>query len=726
MRISFPRVWRASWITRFHSRLNSLSLRQQIVAVALSGLIVVGAIYLVGWTIDTRVQSTADQNAELTRKVSALSEDMLRARQIATDFLQKRTDALIEAHGKLIEQAQAHLAEIETLVGSIEDERLAQVSAIRPGISMYMTRFNNVVAAQKTLGLNEKLGLQGKLRDAVHQVESRLAQFDQPRLAVLMLMMRRHEKDYMLRGGEQYGTDFNKRIDEFEKQLKDVELDAGIKKELASRLDTYRQSFMAYMAQADTLKDEADDLATIYDRLKPVLTTVKEAADLRYAEAAEAATRSRLIVLVTIALIIAAAGVLAAYFGRRISKPLLRLVSTMDELIGGRLDAEVPETGRRDEIGRMANALLVFRDAAVEKTRLEHDTEEQRRVAEEQRQASATAQERLAEERATAAAEQARVVGALAEGLKKLAAGDLTYRLQDGFTDATEQIKLDFNDAMDRLDQTVRAISDAARDVSGAAREISAGTDDLSRRTEEQATSLEETSSSMEEIAATVKRNAENALEANQFASGSCSVAEKNGEAVSLAVAAMSRIKDSSGKIADIIGIIDEIARQTNLLALNAAVEAARAGDAGRGFAVVAAEVRTLAQRSAQAAKDINGLIGASSGQVKEGVALVNRAGASLEEIVKSINKVATIVSDIAGASGEQSTGIGQVNQTLAKMDEMTQQNSALVEQSAAAAKALEQQAMAMRTQIGFFQITGGAADDDEAMPDGGHARAVA
>ena len=318
-------------------------------------------------------------------------------------------------------------------------------------------------------------------------------------------------------------------------------------------------------------------------------------------------------------------------------------------------------------------------------------------------------------EQQLAAAEQARVVGALAEGLKKLAAGDLTYRLQDGFTDATEQIKLDFNDAMDRLDQTVRAISDAARDVSGAAREISAGTDDLSRRTEEQATSLEETSSSMEEIAATVKRNAENALEANQFASGSCSVAEKNGEAVSLAVAAMSRIKDSSGKIADIIGVIDEIARQTNLLALNAAVEAARAGDAGRGFAVVASEVRSLAQRSSQAAKDIKDLITNSSHQVQEGVDLVNRAGTSLQEIVGSIKRVVDVVSDISNASAEQASGIDQVNQALTQMDESTQQNSALVEENAATARTLEQQAKAMDDRVAFFRVEEGAASGSAA-----------
>jgi methyl-accepting chemotaxis protein len=209
----------------------------------------------------------------------------------------------------------------------------------------------------------------------------------------------------------------------------------------------------------------------------------------------------------------------------------------------------------------------------------------------------------------------------------------------------------------------------------------------------------------MEEISATVKKNAENAQAANQFTNGTREVADRGGQVVAKAVEAMARIEDSSRKISDIIGVIDEIARQTNLLALNAAVEAARAGEAGRGFAVVASEVRSLAQRSSQAAKDIKDLITNSNGQVKDGVDLVNKAGASLTEIVESIKKVAEIVSDIALASGEQSTGIDQVNTALSQMDEVTQQNSALVEQNAAAAKALEQQSQGMDQQVSFFRI---------------------
>jgi methyl-accepting chemotaxis protein len=326
-----------------------------------------------------------------------------------------------------------------------------------------------------------------------------------------------------------------------------------------------------------------------------------------------------------------------------------------------------------------------------------------------------TAHRRHEEQQAHAAAaqsksadEQRRVLSALAAGLRNLAEGNLTFRLSGDFTDAYKQIEEDFNVAMERLNETIRAIANAARDVTGAAGEISAGTADLSQRTEQQSTSLEETSASMEEISAAVKQNADNTTQADQFAATTCAVAERGNQVVAQAVNAMSRIEGSSRKIADIIAVIDEIARQTNLLALNAAVEAARAGEAGRGFAVVATEVRSLAQRSSQAAKDIEGLITNSSREVQEGVTLVNGAGSSLVEILESIKKVTTVVSEIAGASGEQASGLGRINKALAQLDEVTQQNSALVEQNAATAKSLEMQAAAMIEQVSFFQTDDG------------------
>jgi methyl-accepting chemotaxis protein len=387
-----------------------------------------------------------------------------------------------------------------------------------------------------------------------------------------------------------------------------------------------------------------------------------------------------------------------------IAKPVRALTGGMLELADGNFDVVLPGLGRKDEIGDIAAAVETFKVKAAEKAKLEADEVLKRQKVE------AEAAARAAEERAKAADEQAKVVRGLGQGLGKLAEGDLEFRLNDAdFTEAYKQIKDDFNAAIGRLQQTIGSLATATKEVANTADEIATSTTDLSQRTEEQAASLEQTSASMEQMAATVKKNAENAQQANQFTAGTREVADRGGAVVAKAVDAMARIEDSSRKISDIISVIDEIARQTNLLALNAAVEAARAGEAGRGFAVVASEVRTLAQRSSQAAKDIKDLINSSTGQVAEGVDLVNKAGASLTEIVDSIKKVAEIVADIANASAEQATGIDQVNTALTQMDEVTQQNSALVEENAAAAKALQQQSAGMDQQVSFFHIGGAA-----------------
>jgi methyl-accepting chemotaxis protein len=267
-----------------------------------------------------------------------------------------------------------------------------------------------------------------------------------------------------------------------------------------------------------------------------------------------------------------------------------------------------------------------------------------------------------------------------ADLLGAMAGGDLQQRITADYHGVFAQLKDDANLMAERLTETIADIKSVGREVSNAA-------------------------ASMEEMAATVKKNAENAIQANQLTSGSREVADRGGQVVAKAVNAMARIEESSRKISDIIGVIDEIARQTNLLALNAAVEAARAGDAGRGFAVVASEVRSLAQRSSQAAKDIKDLITNSSSQVQEGVGLVNQAGTSLTEILASIKQVADIVAEIASASQEQSTGIDQINKALTQMDEVTQQNSALVEENAASAKTLEHQSEAMNQKVAFFKL---------------------
>ncbi len=293
----------------------------------------------------------------------------------------------------------------------------------------------------------------------------------------------------------------------------------------------------------------------------------------------------------------------------------------------------------------------------------------------------------------------------LARVLSGLAKGNLTEKIEADYEGTFDLLKNSSNETAAQLMNIVSQVNQSAAEVATASAELSTGSDDLSRRTEAQASSLEETAASMEELAVTVKQNSENAEDANKLAEKSREMANDGGEIAKQAVEAMSVIEDSSQKVSDIIGVIDDLAFQTNLLALNAAVEAARAGEAGKGFAVVAEEVRTLAQRSAQASNEIKSLITSSNTQVKNGVELVNNAGSSLSEIRESIAKVAEIVAEIASASSEQAQGIDEVNVAIAEMDDMTQQNSSLVEQSTASARVLEGQATEMQRLMSFFKI---------------------
>ena len=274
----------------------------------------------------------------------------------------------------------------------------------------------------------------------------------------------------------------------------------------------------------------------------------------------------------------------------------------------------------------------------------------------------------------------------------------------------TSSLLFSINAMREHLTGTIGDIRNATETISVASREIATGNADLSNRTESQASSLEETASSMEQLTSTVKQNAENARQANQLVSSTADVAVKGGNVVGQVVDTMASIKDSSRKIADIIGVIDGIAFQTNILALNAAVEAARAGEQGRGFAVVASEVRNLAQRSAGAAKEIKALIEDSVGKVDAGGKLVDEAGKTMDEIVSSVKRVTDIMSEIAAASQEQSAGIEQVNQAVGQMDEMTQQNAALVEEAAAAAESLQEQASQLANAVSVFKLEHGAA----------------
>ncbi|WP_269791787.1 methyl-accepting chemotaxis protein [Stenotrophomonas sp. Iso1] len=297
-------------------------------------------------------------------------------------------------------------------------------------------------------------------------------------------------------------------------------------------------------------------------------------------------------------------------------------------------------------------------------------------------------------------------LGHLSRLLQAIAQGDLTQRMEGDFHGVFSRMRDDGNASMDQLATIVSRIQASSGSISLSASEIATGNSDLSRRTEQQAANLEETAASMEELTSTVRQNADHARQADQLARGAAEVAAKGGDVVSQVVTTMTSIEQSSQRIADIISVIDGIAFQTNILALNAAVEAARAGDQGRGFAVVATEVRTLAQRSASAAKEIKSLIDDSVQKVSEGSQQVRRAGTTMDDIVASVQRVTTIMADISAASQEQTAGIEQVNQTVMQMDESTQQNAALVEEATAAARSMEDQAQQLTDAVAQFRLS--------------------
>ncbi|GAA0530855.1 methyl-accepting chemotaxis protein [Rhizomicrobium palustre] len=442
-------------------------------------------------------------------------------------------------------------------------------------------------------------------------------------------------------------------------------------------LDKAGAYFMGPMRKSFKALTEATDAAIKYS-----VDGAKNAGQ----ESSDLFVTSRVFVLV--AIVIALALCLGAWFvlSRAVAAPLLSMTEAMGELARGNLATHVPHADQQDEIGKLAEAMTTFKNqlAAAERSKAEQ-TEA--------------------------------IISSIGIGLDHLAKGDLTHRVTASLTGPFAKLKEDFNAAMGRMQETMFSILESAFQIATSSGEISRAADDLSHRTEGQAASLEETAAALEEITATVKKTASNAKEARASVTTAKTAAEEGGRVVKTATQAMDAISQSSKKITDIIGVIDEIAFQTNLLALNAGVEAARAGEAGRGFAVVASEVRALAQRSGEAAKEIKTLINASGAQVSEGVKLVGESGKALTNIVEQVQKINTLVSEMALAAEQQSTGIEEVNGAVGQMDRVTQQNAAMVEESTAASRQLADETKSLQDLVAFFRVAENTAAKPQAKP---------
>ncbi len=389
---------------------------------------------------------------------------------------------------------------------------------------------------------------------------------------------------------------------------------------------------------------------------------------------------------------------IAALLVTRTRQGVIKIADATQKLAAGDNKVDLDKIKRADELGAIVRSLVVFRDNQLRLAEL-HEREKELDA---ERAAAGADQERS---RAELAREQATVVEGLASALGRLTDGDLTCRIEQPFASSYEKLRADFNTTVDQLREIMGSIAAGATGIEAASGEISSAADDLSRRTEQQAASLEETAAALHEITAAAVRTAEGASHADRTVAEAGEDARNSGEVVRKAVAAMGEIEGSSRQITQIIGLIDEIAFQTNLLALNAGVEAARAGEAGRGFAVVASEVRALAQRSADAAKQIKSLIDTSGTQIRSGASLVGEAGAALERIAGRVVEITRQISEIAASVREQSTGLAEVNGAVNHMDQMTQQNAAMVEQSTAASHSMRQEAVQLGGLIRRFKL---------------------
>ncbi|MFT4792457.1 MAG: methyl-accepting chemotaxis protein [Paracoccaceae bacterium] len=676
----------------------------RVAPVVAAGMAMLGAVFIVGERIEKGFIAEREAARSVHAAVSHVELQSLHAQSEALAFIIEPNLAALDAHDAISAAFAAetvvlheHLVEMGERA---EDEALGRMSE---AFSAYHVAFAAYAAVALTLGLDEETGLRGSLRSSVDDVEAALERIDAPQMMVKMRMMRRHEKNFTVRVDQKYVDRLNDRVTEFQAFGPELFASPAQHAEVNRFLASYQANFLRYAAKMLEAKRAFVALNLAAELLTPEFEALRNMSIKSEAAAnAAAVTTSQVrlgLVLVVMSVLIWGLWRYVSQLAKGIAGPLVETAEALEAMAEGREGAALGSRGRDDELGRIARAF----EALGTRTRTEVEARAAvvQKAAEHER-AAALAEAERAKAEADAFEANVKVIGS---ALERLSTGDLSARIGAELGANFSAIRNAFNSSMERLDDLVCRIQSASASIVDATDSISADAQDLTGRAASQAASLEETAATIEELSATITANASNAKKANDAVAQTAARAMAGGAVVREAVEAMALIERSSGKISEIITVIDSIAFQTNLLALNAAVEAARAGESGKGFAVVASEVRTLAQRSSAAAQDITGLIEESAGHVSQGARLVRESGEALTAINGAISGVSENIADINEASAAQAEGVSDIASTISHLDQMTQKSADMAQKSAGGAGELALEADALLELISFFQV---------------------